>query len=57
MGRLAMYCATVFCRLEIYVLIPSIPAALVAPPKVGYSHIPSILRRGIFSKIRRAKLW
>ena len=56
MGQVAMYCATVFFRLEIFVLISLIPTSLNRPPKEGYLHVPYVQRQGIFLDIRRATL-
>ena len=57
MGRVSMYCATVLCRLEMYVSISSSQAALIASPKGGYSHVPSACRCGNFPESRPATLW
>ena len=57
MGHVAMYCTTVFFRLEIYVSISSIPAALIAPPKEGYYSVPNVCCRGILPKIHRDTMW
>ena len=52
-----MYCDTVFYRNDIYVSVSSSPANLIAYPKRGYSHVPSVCRQGIFPKILHATLW
>ena len=56
MGKVAMYPTTVFFRLDIYVSISLIQAALIASPKGGYSHIPSARHQGIFPEILHVTL-
>ena len=57
MGQAYMYCATVLCCLEIYAPIYSSPSTFITSPNVGYSHVPSICRRGVLPKICQANLW
>ena len=40
-GRVAIYCATVFWRRAIYTPISSSPTIPSAAPMVGYTHVPS----------------
>ena len=56
-GRVAMYCATIFWRLDIYVSISSKPTSCIASFNRGYYQVPSYQRRGCFPDILRATLW
>ena len=44
-GRVTIYCKTIFCLRIIDVRIPTIPASLSTPASGGYSQLPSFLRR------------
>ena len=53
----AMYRATVFCLLEMYISISSKPTSLIASSNGRYFHIPSSRRRCCFSIIHYATRW
>ena len=57
-GRVVMYCATVFCRRVMYTLISSIPTVVIAAPMGGYTHVPSCWRLELIPVIcRTARGW
>ena len=55
-GRVAIYCATVFCLRIIDVRIPTIPASLITPASGGHIQLPSFLCRGFLPVIFLATL-
>ena len=63
-GRVIIYCATVFCLLVTDFLIPSKPTSPISSSRVGYSHLlyphlrgflPVICRVTLFWKLSRAR--
>ena len=55
-GRVIIYCATLFCLLVIDFLIPSKPASPIASAKGGYSQLPPPYLRGCLLVIRHVNL-
>ena len=56
-GKVAMYCATVFWRQAIYTPISSSPTISSATPTGGYTHVPSHWSLGPMPVIRRTTRW
>ena len=56
-GRVAIYCATMFWRRAIYTPISSNPTIVSATPMSRYTHVPSRWRLGPMPAIRRAAWW
>ena len=56
-GRVAMYCATVFWWRAIYTPISSSPTVDSSAPMVGYTHVPSRWLLVPMSDIRRTARW
>ena len=55
-GRVAIYCATVFCLLMMYLPIPSKPASTITSSKGGYYQLPPPQLRGCLPVSRHATL-
>ena len=55
-GRVAMYCATVFCLLRMYASTSSKPASRITSPKGEYYHQATGRHRGCRPVIRQANL-
>ena len=55
-GRVAIYCATMFCLIVVYFPIPSKPASAIASSNGGYCQLPSPCLLGFLPASRHATL-